>query len=106
MIYYFGEPWARVAEEWEPVETPIGQPCSLCGEIFLEDDQGICMSDFSPHHKCCYFRRLFGGANHQLGRCFCCGGKEDPDPPHMTMREAAVEACRVWAIRQGEPSHN
>lgn len=106
MIYYFGEPWARVAEEWEPVETPVGEPCAWCGEIFIEGDQGICSSNHVPHHKECWFRQFFGGVNHQLGRCFCCGGSEEPDPPHLTRREAAFEACRTWALRQGDANQN
>jgi hypothetical protein len=106
MIYYFGKPWARVAEEWEPTETPVGSPCAWCEEIIVEGDQGICSSNKVPHHKFCWFRVCFGGANHQMGRCTCCGGTEDSDPPHMTRREAATEAVRVWCVRQGDPTQN
>lgn len=49
-------------------------------------------------HWECGMRNLLGGANHLIGKCSCegCGGKEPPDPPEMTPRQAAAEAVKQW----------
>jgi hypothetical protein len=47
-------------------------------------------------HWECAARSLIGGLNHLQGRCTCCGGTEDPDPPNMTRRQAAVAAVTYW----------
>jgi hypothetical protein len=77
--HFFGEPWARVEEDLTPAPTPVGQRCRWCKEVIVEGDQGIVGNGFL-HHKDCYFRVLFGGVNHQIGRCHCCGGNQPADP--------------------------
>jgi hypothetical protein len=49
-----------------------------------------------PMHWECGLRSVVGGLNHQLGRCMCCGGTEDPDPPHLSRRDAARAAAEHY----------
>lgn len=49
-------------------------------------------------HEECFLRRIFGGLNHQMRRCTCCGGTEPPDPEGMTRREAARAAVELWMV--------
>jgi hypothetical protein len=46
-------------------------------------------------HWECFMRGIVGGLNHQRGLCICCGGSLPPDPPEMTPREAAIDACAL-----------
>jgi len=76
--------------------------CPHCGEK-LEDG-----SVLLPHaadgptvelygwHWECVLRNLIGGLNHLRGVCTCCGGSEPPDPPDMTLREAARAAVAEY----------
>jgi len=75
--------------------------CQLCEEPLLPGDR-LSPSLFNGkhvHHEC-GFRAIIGGANHIMGRCTCCGGREPPDPPGLTAREAAREAMRAFERRE------
>lgn len=83
----------------ERVPVPVGATCLHCEEPIEEHHFG----QVTPHltrkgwtecvlHWECAARAIIGGLNHQLGVCTCCGGTEEPDPPGMTKREAAVVA--------------
>lgn len=100
MMRRFGESWgAPICEELEVVDTPVGELCIHCLEEIAEGDAGVLYSNGPPTHADCYIRQAIGGVNHILGRCTCCGGNEDPDPPGMTRREAARAAVRLFEQR-------
>jgi hypothetical protein len=46
-------------------------------------------------HEACLIRMIYGGVNHQLGLCSCCGGELPPDDPALSLREAAVAAAEL-----------
>lgn len=107
----------------EQMPTPVGCCCGHCEEEIDDGDDGVVVpfwtgdgglilridEDGVGHklegepvlvfHYECSFRSICGGVNHQLGRCHCCGGTEDPDPPHLTRREAALAATRLFEQR-------
>jgi hypothetical protein len=79
--------------------------CPYCDEP-LEDGSVIISSLDGPlrYHCECAIRQIVGGLNHLQGRCTCCGGKEPPDPPEMTRREAARAACLAYWKVTPQPS--
>lgn len=112
---WFGEPWGAggpavaCSDPTDRVETPVGAECLWCGEPIEADSSGVIMpyvdAGTNVHrtamHVECYLRQGLGGLNHIEGRCLCCGGNEDPDPPGLTMREAAVAAVAAFERREG-----
>jgi hypothetical protein len=101
---WFGRPYgAGYEHDFPHVETPVGIACAHCGEAIAEGDSGVIISGpiraIRPRHYECFFRPIAGGVNHQLGRCFCCGGDQPPDPDGMTRREAAKAALEAWEQR-------
>lgn len=108
MMQWFGKaPWAPLCDDCPHVKTPVGQPCGRCDEPIAADDDGVlipyvtrCDTVMQPLHYECNLRQTIGGLNHLLGRCTCCGGTSDPDPPHMTKRQAAKAAATFWTLRE------
>jgi len=77
--------------------------CLYCGEAVSAAERAAMketLPAFGMIHRDCSLRMVVGGVNHQLGRCSCCGGTEDPDPPSMTKREAARAAARLYRASQ------
>lgn len=81
--------------------------CMWCGEPIDAEHyemphigDGTFNVEQKPWHVECLTRSISGGLNHLLGRCSCCGGTEEPDPPEMTKREAAIAAFKhfrsIW----------
>jgi len=76
--------------------------CPHCDEPVESDYQTVPHITSNEHwedrrwHRECYVRAIVGGLNHLRGRCTCCGGTEPPDPPEMTIREAALAAYQRW----------
>jgi hypothetical protein len=100
MMQWFGQSWgAPINEDCPETDVPLGATCIWCGELVDEQDSGVVYSNGPVAHFECFIRQGVGGVNHQLGRCTCCGGTEDPDPEGLTKREAAVEAVRVFRRR-------
>ena len=110
-MQWFGHSWgAPICREGSKVEVPVGEPCLWCSEAITADDQGVstpylgeigtdwCMR---PMHLDCQLRSILGGINHQRGDCTCCGGVMPPDPPELTLREAARQAANYRAPRTG-----
>lgn len=100
MNKWFGKDWgAPICVEEDHIETPIGQACYHCDEIFVEGDRGV--TDMPGHalHLECQIRQVVGGVNHIRGTCLCCGGTDDPDPPDVSKREAARRAVIEWGKR-------
>jgi hypothetical protein len=105
MIQWFGKDWgAPICEDADHVETPAGALCGFCEEPIEAADDGFVMTvlgefvaDQAFHYEC-HMRQVFGGVNHQLGCCYCCGGNEPPDPPHLSKREAARQAADMVAV--------
>lgn len=105
MNEWFGPAGGAPYEDDTPhVETPVGEACGRCGEVFVEGDAGVtaprlCEGDWKnvAYHYECNLRAVIGGANHLMKRCTCCGGTEPPDPPEYTTRQAAQFAVAVWS---------
>jgi hypothetical protein len=72
-------------------ETP--RKCMRCDEPLLPDDPH---SEIMHMHRECGLRSIMGGANHLLKQCHCYGGTLDPDPPNLTIREAAAVAMAIF----------
>lgn len=51
-------------------------------------------------HEECAMRTILGGINHLMGKCTCCGGTEQPDPPGMSRRDAARAASLYWRFTE------
>jgi hypothetical protein len=106
-MQWFGAAFGAPYEADTPhVPTPVGALCGHCGERIGFHDDGLLVPllgdpEFThrPYHYACHMRLLVGGLNHQMGRCTCCGGTEPPDPPNMSLREAARLAMKNWMNR-------
>lgn len=99
MAWFGDKPFAQICAETIRVATPIDKKCLWCDEPIGPADNGFmepCLrcgtASAEPWHQECLCRQIVGGVNHQAGMCVCCGGTLDPDPPHMTKREAARAA--------------
>lgn len=96
---YFGERWpSRMLEGAVECELPPGV-CQFCGERFEEGDSGWVYCNGPATHTECGVRQALGGVYHQLGLCFCCGGGMDPDPPGLSLRDAARAALKLHVER-------
>jgi hypothetical protein len=124
---WFGRSWgAPINNDLPQVPTPVGVSCLHCEEPIEGGDSGHVMpymgarpeelvcaigddgvlrplerGVYIAQHLECFLRGTFGGVNHIEGRCFCCGGDEDPDPPGLTRREAARAAVYAWERKHG-----
>lgn len=69
-------------------KTRPAKPCAHCGEPML-DGEKVALS--MGMHDSCATALLVGGLNHQLERCSCYlrRGYLPPDPPSLSLREAA-----------------
>lgn len=79
--------------------------CYYCAEEITEDHcyrvPRITASEeaiVDSLHDECFTRMLVGGVNHLRNLCTCCGGTQEPDPLHLTKRQAAIAA---WAYYHG-----
>lgn len=97
---YFGRRYdAPAYDDSDQVETPVGATCVWCDEAIADDDDGWLNGVDQASHRECWLRAVIGGANHITGRCSCCGGDQDPDPPGLSRREAARAAVRAFNLR-------
>jgi len=104
---WFGKPGGAAFEADTPhVETPVGEACARCDEPIEAGDDGVLMwhigGGYRPLHYECQLRQIVGGLNHQMGRCYCCGGDQPPDPPGSTKREAARAATSYYHAKQNQ----
>lgn len=104
---WFGKAYGAPYEsDTEHVPTPVGAHCAHCAEPIGLHDDGLLIPSFDvnathyPFHYECHLRMVVGGLNHQLGCCTCCGGVHPPDPPGMSLREAARLAASYWSARR------
>lgn len=105
-MQWFGlAPFSRACQDEDVphVATPVGEPCAWCEEPIAAEDDGFTKPHLDdsgvrlrPWHFECELRSIFGGLNHQRGRCICCGGSEPPDPPELSRREAARQAAAAF----------
>ena len=86
---------------------PPAALCGWCDEPLQPGDRTVGMNHLTaagfhirPWHWECEVRSVLGGVNHQLGRCRCCGGTDDPDPPELSKREAAIRAAQLAGARR------
>jgi hypothetical protein len=94
---WFGKNWyAPVCAEGTHVDTPIGERCLWCDEPIETNDRGFIRMAGQVVHLECDLRAVIGGINHQKGICTCCGGTEEPDPPNLSIRQAAKMAMDYW----------
>lgn len=73
-----------------------GLVCLFCSEPVTDEH----IAELAPGplsardiHRECAMRAVIGGVNHQRGTCHCHGGPDDPDPPGLSAREAAIAAA-------------
>lgn len=97
---WFGKAYGCPYEADTPhAPIPLGQVCSWCDEPIGAQDDGVLFpydrGELAYHYEC-HMRKVVGGLNHQLGRCYCCGGDAPPDPPELGIRQAAIEAVEHW----------
>lgn len=98
---WFGKHFGiSVCDEHQHVAIPVGETCPHCAEAIAADDSGI-IDDVGAVHAECFMRLVFGGINHQKGLCSCpgCAGTEPPDPPDVSIRQAAFLALKYWHDR-------
>lgn len=102
VIQYFGERWDAPAFDYnaEKVLTPVGGFCLHCEERIEYGDSGTFVNGFSPVHIECWLRMMLGGVNHLLGTCSCAGGDQQPDPEHISRRDAARMVKTLVEIRR------
>lgn len=116
MTGWFGQQWGAggpapvCGDLAERVDVPIGAPCLWCDELIDEGDSGVTMPFLGAGHNThmgalhveCHLRQALGGVNHIEGKCLCCGGDADPDPPGLTLREAAIAAVAAFERKHGQ----
>lgn len=80
--------------------------CDHCDEPVLSTDL-VSPSTLNgkPMHYECGLRIVVGGINHLLGLCSCCGGELPPDDEHVTRRQAARAATRLWLAEHDREMH-
>ena len=71
--------------------------CVYCGDPVRPGDPRAPMQQDA--HLECGLRSVVGGLNHLTGACSCCGGDQEPDPPGLSRREAAIVAAALWRHR-------
>ena len=81
---------------------PVDRVCLHCGEAVADDDLRSPAQN-GPLHLECFVRALVGGVNHQAGTCTCCGGRDPPDPPGLSRREAAILARHRYEQSRRRP---
>lgn len=94
---YFGN--ARSAPAWRDmhaIDVPVGKQCVWCSESIELDDDGILDGAGEAWHGDCWVRQVCGGVNHINGTCSCRGGTDSPDPPNLTLRQAATAAVQLF----------
>lgn len=111
---YFGEPWpSGVCDYGTQVETPIGDPCELCGEAVGPFDQGNFIGSmrgeegewvpiFAPVHRECSLRGVLGGIGHLRNHGVWCSERHDPDGG-LTYRQSALLVWD-WVADHGFPT--
>jgi hypothetical protein len=90
------------------VATPIGEPCSRCGELIAARDSGVMMPHADANGTCtqrplhyeCLMRGMIGSVAHQMKRCSCfVPGSNEEDDPRLTQRQSAELATALWYYR-------
>ena len=118
MMKWFGEPWRLdICRPEARIEVPVGARCGHCQERLLAGEQGVLLPYSNgiagsrlAYHLDCSLRLVIGGLNHLQCRCACyrCKGTEPPDPPEMTVKEAARQAVLYWELLMhsgNQPDH-
>jgi hypothetical protein len=102
---YFGAAWpSGVCDHGVQVDTPTDATCLFCHEHFVDGDRGWFFAgpDGSAVHRECGLRMIVGGIEclkrEKAGRHVV--GDHEPDPPHLTKREAA-QAAWAWVQEHG-----
>lgn len=97
-------------------DTPLGQPCTWCGELIVNGDRGFITNALDvvghlkrvPIHRECELRSVIGSVGHQLGKCRCYVVAPAPamdDPEGMTKRQAALAAFELF-VKLAEERYN
>ncbi len=111
-VRWFGQSWGApvCSDPFDHVATPVGRACLWCYELIVDGDAGLIVPHTTrqgvadePRHVDCFVREVLGGLNHLRGRCTCSGGTEPPDPPGLTLRQAATAAVDFFNIRRSKP---
>jgi hypothetical protein len=100
--FWFGPaPFSAACDDLNRTQTPI-LPCHWCGEPFSDTDCGYTVPVLGTitavaYHWECQVRQVIGSVGHQMRTCSCYGGFVE-DPPHLTKRQAALEAVRLFEL--------
>lgn len=98
MKWFGPKEFARICDDAERVDIPIGQECMYCEEPIAGGDAGFMIPyDFegkhAPHHQECFMRSVIGSVGHQQHECSC-HGREDTSEFGLSIREAAINAAK------------
>jgi hypothetical protein len=103
MMAYFGRRYPAPAyADCPQTETPVGEPCNYCTELFQLGDDGWVLHDGSKFHTECNLRMVVGSVAHQEKRCSCYGGNGSDVEDSMSKREGAKAAMEAFVTRGNE----
>ena len=100
MRWFGPAPFARICEDVERVETPVGNPCTWCREAMTASDFGFYIPYCGPYDgPDADVSHLY----HQ--ECFLGQILEDPSdgPSDLSLRQRALRAVSAARVRLGAP---
>jgi hypothetical protein len=118
---WFGESWGSPFNQDCPqIPVPTGETCDWCVQPIADSDSGVrqmgIILDANRQmaarpmywHRNCWLRQTVGSVGHQMRRCGCYVGMDNPgrmdDPPGLSDREAADAAVQLFYDAAGQPA--
>ena len=75
--------------------------CPWCDEPVLPSDRAFVYANGPVAHHPCALRMVLGSVAHLERRCACyVAGAAEGDPPHLSRRQAAEAAVRLWQAQR------
>jgi hypothetical protein len=111
---FFGSPWpSGICDEGRQVETPVGEPCEMCGEAIqvfdrgsfigaMRGEEGNWVPILAPVHRECSLRSVMGGIGHLQNHLTWCLERHDPDAG-FSYRQSALMVWD-WIADHGFPT--
>jgi len=76
--------------------------CPWCNEPVLPPDRAFHYANGPVAHWPCALRQVIGSVAHLERRCACyVDGATEGDPPHLSTRDAALAALKLWEAQKG-----
>jgi hypothetical protein len=94
----FGEWDAPMTDDAEWIEVPTDLACMLCGERFVEGDNGA-ITPGGPQHRECGLRGVMGGIGHLVDHAFFCHGELGTDAG-LSYRASALLTWNALVLRR------